>query len=254
MRTYAIGDIHGQLDLLKAAHHRIAADQARHGAAPIVHIGDLVDRGPDSPGVIEYLMAGHARGEDWVTLLGNHDRMFAGYLRDLHWRDPRLRVDLSYLHPKIGGAVTLSNYGVKNPADRPLPPVHAEAVAAVPRAHRDFIESLPTSFARGEAFFAHAGILGQKLGQQNAVGPIEGYLGSAAEESTGKLTVALHEGVQLVHLGTHLLPLIVGVKGKALLKTTVDYETAIDGRGELPLEGSREPQTTFVVQTNHEFA
>jgi len=158
MRTYAIGDIHGQLDLLKAAHDRIAADQVRHGAAPIVHIGDLVDRGPDSPGVIEYLMAGHARGEDWVTLLGNHDRMFAGYLRDLHWRDPRLRVDLSYLHPKIGGAVTLSNYGVKNPADRPLPPVHAEAVAAVPRAHRDFIESLPTSFARGEAFFAHAGI------------------------------------------------------------------------------------------------
>ena len=118
MRTYAIGDIHGQLDLLKAAHDRIAADQARHGAAPIVYIGDLVDRGPDSPGVIEYLMAGHARGEDWVTLLGNHDRMFAGYLRDLHWRDPRLRVDLSYLHPKIGGAVTLSNYGVKNPADR----------------------------------------------------------------------------------------------------------------------------------------
>ncbi len=126
MRTYTIGDIHGQLDLLKAAHDRIAADQARHGAAPIVHIGDLVDRGPDSPGVIEYLMAGHARGEDWVTLLGNHDRMFAGYLCDLHWRDPRLRVDLSYLHPKIGGAVTLSNYGVKTPADRPLPPVQAE--------------------------------------------------------------------------------------------------------------------------------
>lgn len=158
MRTYAIGDIHGQLALLKAAHARIAADQAIHGPGPIVHIGDLVDRGPDSPGVIEYLMQGHARGEDWVTLLGNHDRMFAGYLRDLHWHDPRLRVDASYLHPKIGGAVTLANYGVKNPADRPLAPVHAEAVAAVPQAHRDFIESLPTSFARGAAHFVHAGI------------------------------------------------------------------------------------------------
>ena len=83
MRTYAIGDIHGQFDLLKAAHARIAADQARHGPGPIVHIGDLVDRGPNSPGVIDYLMQGHLGGEDWITLLGNHDRMFAGYLRDL---------------------------------------------------------------------------------------------------------------------------------------------------------------------------
>lgn len=158
MRTYAIGDIHGQLDLLKAAHARIAADQATHGPAPIVHIGDLVDRGPDSPGVIDYLMAGHARGENWVTLLGNHDRLFAGFLRDPHWHDPRLRAEFSYLNPRLGGAVTLGNYGVKNAGDRPLAPVHAEAVAAVPQSHRDFIESLPTSFARGEVIFAHAGI------------------------------------------------------------------------------------------------
>ena len=50
MHTYAIGDIHGHIDLLKRAHDRIAADQARHGAAPIIHLGDLVDRGPDSRG------------------------------------------------------------------------------------------------------------------------------------------------------------------------------------------------------------
>lgn len=158
MRTYAIGDIHGHLTLLKAAHARIAADMAIHGPAPIVHIGDLVDRGPDNPGVIDYLMQGIAEGQDWIVLLGNHDRMFAGYLRDMNWHDPCLRRDLSYLHPRIGGAETLESYGVKSAADRPLAPVHAEAVAAVPQAHRDFIENLPTSFARGEVFFAHAGI------------------------------------------------------------------------------------------------
>lgn len=158
MRTYAIGDIHGQLDLLKAAHARIAADMATHGTAPIVHIGDLVDRGPDSPGVITYLMQGIADGQDWIVLLGNHDRMFAGFLRDLRWHDPRLRPDVSYLHPRIGGAQTLAGYGVRSPADRPLAPVHAEAVGAVPQSHRDFIDSLPTIFARGEVFFAHAGI------------------------------------------------------------------------------------------------
>lgn len=158
MRTYAIGDIHGQLGLLHHAHALIAADQAVHGPAPVVHIGDLVDRGPDSPGVIEYLLQGIADGQDWIVLLGNHDRMFAGYLRDLRWHDPRLRPDASYLHPRIGGAQTLASYGVKNPADRPLASVHAEAVAAVPQSHRDFIDNLPTSFARGEVVFAHAGI------------------------------------------------------------------------------------------------
>jgi serine/threonine protein phosphatase 1 len=158
MRTYAIGDIHGHLGLLKAAHARIAADIDRHGPAPIVHIGDLVDRGPDSAGVIDHLIAGQAAGEDWIVLLGNHDRMFAGYLRDLHWHDPRLRSDVSYLHPRIGGAQTLASYGVRSPADRPLAPVHAEAVAAVPKAHRDFLARLPTLYQRGEVVFAHAGI------------------------------------------------------------------------------------------------
>jgi serine/threonine protein phosphatase 1 len=48
MHIYAIGDIHGHLDLLKSAHHRIGVDMALHGHGTIVHLGDLVDRGPDS--------------------------------------------------------------------------------------------------------------------------------------------------------------------------------------------------------------
>lgn len=158
MHSYAIGDIHGHLDQLRRMHDWIAADMAQNGAAPIVHIGDLVDRGPDSNAVIEYLRAGIAAGQDWVVLKGNHDRLFTGFLRDQHYQDTGLRSDLSYLHPKIGGAATLTSYGVKNSADRPVAPVHAEAVAAVPQSHRDFLESRPISFARGEAFFAHAGI------------------------------------------------------------------------------------------------
>jgi serine/threonine protein phosphatase 1 len=130
----------------------------KHGPAPIVHIGDLVDRGPDCRGVIEYLRTGIDAGQDWVVLKGNHDRMFITYLDDLHAHDPGLRADLSYLHPRIGGSETLASYGVKNPGDRPLAPVHADAVAAVPQAHRDFLESRPTSFQRGEITFVHAGI------------------------------------------------------------------------------------------------
>ena len=170
MLTYAIGDIHGHLDLLAAEHRKIAADRAAHGAndAPIVHVGDLVDRGPDSQGVIEYLRAGIAAGENWVVLKGNHDRMFAGFLADVKYHDDGLRTDLSYLHYKIGGGATLASYGVKNAADRRMAPVHAEAVAAVPQAHRDFLESRPGWFNRGEAMFVHAGVrAGIALDQQS---------------------------------------------------------------------------------------
>lgn len=158
MKTYAIGDIHGHIDLLHEVHAWIEADMAKYGAAPVVHVGDLVDRGPDCRAVVEYLSAGIEDGRDWVVLKGNHDRMFTGYLSDIAFHDPGLRGDLSYLHPKIGGAATLRSYGVANAADRPLAPVHAEAVAAVPQAHRDFIDTRPTWFRRGEVVFVHAGI------------------------------------------------------------------------------------------------
>jgi len=158
MRTYAIGDIHGHLDLLHRAHDRIATDMAIHGASPIVHVGDLVDRGPNSAGVLEYLRAGIAAGDDWVVLKGNHDRMFSIFLDDPLAQDPGLRADLSWLHPRLGGGTTLASYGVKNPADRPIAPVHAEAVMAVPPAHRTFLANLPTLYQRGDCAFVHAGI------------------------------------------------------------------------------------------------
>ena len=157
MFSYAIGDIHGHLDLLQRAHDLIHADQAVAGPAPVVHVGDLVDRGPDSAGVVEYLRAGVASGQDWVVLKGNHDRLLTRFLEDPTWHDPGLNPEMAYLHPKIGGAFTLASYGVRNAANRPLIPVHAEAVAAVPLSHREFLASRPVMFRWGEVVFVHAG-------------------------------------------------------------------------------------------------
>jgi serine/threonine protein phosphatase 1 len=160
MRSYAIGDIHGHLDQLKRVHGLIAADREAYGDddAPVVHIGDLVDRGPESRGVIDYLMRGIEEGENWVVLKGNHDRMFAMYMEDPQRQDPVLNPEFSWLHPRLGGAVTLGSYGVDNAADRPLGKVYADAVACVPAEHRLFLNSLPTSYRRGDVFFAHAGV------------------------------------------------------------------------------------------------
>lgn len=168
MRAYAIGDIHGHLDLLKGAHDLIAADMARHGPAPVVHLGDLVDRGPDSRGVIDHLIQGIAAGQDWVVLKGNHDRMFARFLHDPKEPEPGLRPDLSWLHPRLGGVETLASYGVRSAGDRPVARVHADARAAVPQAHLDFIASRPTLHLLGEVAFVHAGIRpGVPLGEQS---------------------------------------------------------------------------------------
>ncbi|MEF3048907.1 metallophosphoesterase [Pseudotabrizicola sp. L79] len=158
MRAYAIGDIHGHLGLLHGVHDLIAKDMAQNGPAPVVHVGDLVDRGPDSAGVIEFLLQGMAQGQDWVVLKGNHDRMFWRFLNDPADPEPGLRAELGWLHPRLGGAETLASYGLHAPGDRPLAPVHADAIAAVPQAHRDFVENLPTSHQMDGLLFVHAGI------------------------------------------------------------------------------------------------
>lgn len=158
MHCYAIGDIHGHLDLLQAAHARIAADMAIHGPGPVIHVGDLVDRGPDSRGVVEHLRQGIEDGRDWVVLKGNHDRMFSRFLRDPTEPEPGLRSEYSWLHPRLGGAETLVSYGVRHAGDRPVAPVHDEALKKVPEPHQAFLAARPCWHRIGDVVFVHAGI------------------------------------------------------------------------------------------------
>lgn len=158
MTIYAIPDIHGRAEALDAAHERIAADRAREGAggAPVVHLGDLTDRGPDSRGVIERLVAGLARGEPWIVLRGNHDRMFLNFVRDGLATDGVLREDATWLHPALGGCETLASYGVR--AEGPVERVSEAARAAVPEAHVAFMAERPLWHVTEDLLFVHAGI------------------------------------------------------------------------------------------------
>ena len=158
-RTYAIGDIHGHFDRLCEAHEWIAEDKRQHGSAgDIVHVGDLIDRGPDSAGVVEWLVKGIEAGEPWIVLKGNHDRMMTYFLEGTPRNDPCLRSEYSWLSKPLGGLATMASYGVDcNEDDDPIS-FHAQARAAVPAAHQTFLAELPLMHQSSGAVFVHAGI------------------------------------------------------------------------------------------------
>ena len=156
MRIYAIGDIHGHLDRLHEAHGRIARDGGAE--AQVVHVGDLIDRGPDSRGVVALLMVGQARGRDWIVLKGNHDRALPNFLRDPRWIDPRAADRKNWIARDVGAEAALASYGVPEADKRPLEDVHAEAVAAVPPDHARWLLGLPAWHLTPLALFVHAGI------------------------------------------------------------------------------------------------
>jgi serine/threonine protein phosphatase 1 len=151
-RLYAIGDVHGRFDLLEAMFGLIDADRAAHPGRAHVEIllGDLIDRGPDSMGVVESAIA-RQRSHGLTALRGNHDQYLIDALRDPgsipHWL-------------MWGGVEALASWGVpvEDPARADPRALAVALAAALPQAHRDFLSAMPTSLRHGDIFFAHAGI------------------------------------------------------------------------------------------------
>lgn len=155
MRVYAIGDVHGRNDLLKNLLAQIKADDLARGVADtqIIFLGDLVDRGPDSAGVIETAMALKASDRKVRFLLGNHEEVFIQTCRN---RDTKiLRFFL-----RIGGAATLLSYPITRAEYLALSHEELDARLAtlVPEAHLAFLESFEDRIVIGDYAFVHAGI------------------------------------------------------------------------------------------------
>lgn len=204
MRLYAIGDIHGQIDLLHAAHERVFRDGGQN--ALIAHVGDLIDRGPDSRGVVQHLMQGQRDDRPWIVTRGNHDRFLAKFLSDPAWIDPGLASAQHWIdHPGLGAAATLASYGL----DPSLPRnrLYAEALKAVPQDHADFLASLPLWFLHPEALVVHAGIRPgidlQDQAEQDLVWIRKEFLESPADH--GPLIVHGHTAIETAtHYGNRL--------------------------------------------------
>lgn len=168
-RIYAIGDIHGRLDLLRRLQQIIARDAAslpKSVQPTVVYLGDYVDRGPDSAGVIEELLQRPLAGFRSIYLLGNHEALLLDFLT---------RAEVAPLWFRNGGLETLQSYGVEC-APAALGALEPDAIAAaqtrlrkrLPRGHLKFLKSLRPHYSSRRYLFVHAGLRpGRALGAQS---------------------------------------------------------------------------------------
>ena len=147
-RVYAIGDVHGCLDRLQAIHELIAEDLAARPAeeAVLVHLGDYVDRGPDSAGVVARLAAGAPLPNvPTVNLMGNHEHLMLSALATGE-------TETTELWLANGGADSLQSWGVPRSAQPREWPTY------LPMPHLMFLRDLALRHEVGGYLFVHAGI------------------------------------------------------------------------------------------------
>lgn len=163
--VYAVGDVHGCLDLLRKIEARIVDHASRRGIASywVVTLGDLVDRGPDSASVLDHLLDEPPEGVRRIALAGNHEEMMLEFLEapnpDHRWL-------------RFGGQQTLESYGVEVEALwRPELGARERAEmlqGMIPASHIDALRTMPALLTLPGVVLVHAGIFqGVPLEQQS---------------------------------------------------------------------------------------
>lgn len=152
-RVYAVGDVHGRIDLLEGVLSRIDADRASAPPDRIVEIfiGDYVDRGPSSRAVLDRL-AQRVQTHGTVLLRGNHEALLLAFLSD-----PTILAEWQ----RLGGLQTLLSYGLKPPISASTAQqieLAAEFRRTIPDAHKKLLRNMPRSFVCGDFLFVHAGL------------------------------------------------------------------------------------------------
>lgn len=164
-RIYAIGDIHGRLDLLEDILDRIESDDASREPVEttLIFLGDLIDRGPDSAQVVQRLMELAAGIPGIRFLLGNHEEVFLKAVKGDKGALP--------FFLRIGGKPTVLSYGISEQAYQRAD--YAELLdmlrRCVPPAHLAFLSRFEDLIVIGDYAFVHAGVKpADPLSQQSA--------------------------------------------------------------------------------------
>lgn len=150
---YAVGDVHGCCELYQRLEQKILADgKDTPGAKLIVVLGDVIDRGPNSAGMLDHLLSPLPDGWQRVVLAGNHEEMAYGFLTQTN----RNEAWLDY-----GGREMLLSYGMQedpiNGFKIPATTLQHAIDAHIPAAHIAFLGDLPLSLQVGPYLLAHAG-------------------------------------------------------------------------------------------------
>ncbi len=153
-RVYAIGDVHGRNDLLKKLLDKIIKDDGERDSAEseIIFLGDLVDRGPDSAGVIDTAMQAKETFGNVRFLMGNHEEV---YLAAAAGDEKSVR-----FFNRIGGRETILSYEItmKEYMELDMPQLARRIPELFPRKHIDFIAGFEDQITIGDYAFVHAGV------------------------------------------------------------------------------------------------
>ncbi|MFQ5618491.1 MAG: metallophosphoesterase family protein [Rhodospirillales bacterium] len=161
---YAVGDIHGHVDLLASLHDRIVDDAAAAavGRKVLVYLGDYVDRGPCSCDVVDLLIEAPLQGFEVVHLKGNHEDFLLRFLDDDPGESPEEALEEAELWFINGGDATLHSYNVplltRSFGLAELETARSAFRGALPPRHREFFEGLKMFHVEGDYLFVHAGI------------------------------------------------------------------------------------------------
>jgi len=153
-RVYAIGDIHGRLDLFGQLLDLIEADDAQRPPLPchLILLGDLVDRGPHSAQMVERALALRDASEKVHFIKGNHEEVFIGAARG--------SAQFAGYCRRIGGVQTLVSYGLDTESSAAMADDELASwmLNHIPRSHIDFLDSFEDMLRMGDYLFVHAGI------------------------------------------------------------------------------------------------
>ena len=153
--AYAVGDIHGRLDLLDAILELIQADAARHAdlRRHLIFLGDYVDRGPESRGVVDRLLQDPLPDFETIRLMGNHEQALLAFLDGESDGGDWLA---------FGGLETLMSYGVplrRMPrGEAAVLDLRLSLAAALPQSHVKFFRECDLLCGIGDYVFVHAGV------------------------------------------------------------------------------------------------